>query len=437
MFKKIEKKIIKLIIKLFPLCRSLTGNDTLKTLKILKNINKKLIIKKVKSGKKIFDWTVPLEWNVKNAWIKDENNRKIVDFKKNNLHLMGYSTPIYKKISFLNLKKNIYSFQKRKNAIPYVTSYYKKNWGFCMSYNQLKKMNPKYKYTVFIDSSLKKGYLNYGEIFVKGSTKKEILFSTYICHPSMANNELSGPSLLIYLSKWVASKKRKYSYRFIFIPETIGSLIYIKNNFKNLKKNTCAAFNVTCVGDNRNYSLLFSRLKNSFSDSILKNLIYSTNIKFKIYNWLDRGSDERNFNAPGVDIPMVSLMRSKYGEYPEYHSSDDKLFKVVTAKGIKSSFDIYKLMISKIEKFNFPLATNLGEPMLSKRNLYHNISKPDDIPKYVETNKILNVLSFCDGKHFIEEISSKCELPLNETTKFINLLEKNKLIVKLNTIKIN
>ena len=220
----IGNKIYKLAKRLFPINRSITGNGTRKTLEILKDHNENLKIKSIPSGSKVFDWVIPYEWNVKDAWIKDSRNKKIVDIKKNNLHLMSYSIPVNKRINIKELKKNLYSIRAKPNAIPYVTSYYEKKWGFCLSYNQLKKLKDKF-YTVKIDSELKKGFLNYGEILIKGKSKKEILLSTYICHPSMANNELSGPCVAIFLSKWINSiKSRNYSYRLVFVPEKTSSI---------------------------------------------------------------------------------------------------------------------------------------------------------------------------------------------------------------------
>ena len=231
------KNFLKLGKKLWPLKRSITGKGVNQTLKILKNYNNKLKIIKFKSGKKVFDWTIPNEWVVNEAWIKDDNGKKIINFDENNLHLLGYSSSIKKKLFLKQFMNRLHFHKKQPNAIPYVTSYYKKNWGFCLTYNQLSKMNKKKKYEIYINSKFKKGSLSCAEIYLPGKSKKEILFSTYICHPSMANNELSGPMISIFLSKWLKNKKnRKWSYRFIFVPETIGSIAYLSRNFKKLKK---------------------------------------------------------------------------------------------------------------------------------------------------------------------------------------------------------
>jgi aminopeptidase-like protein len=428
----VGRKIYKLCSKLFPINRSLTGNGVRSTLKELKLINRKLNIFEVKSGLRVFDWKIPYEWNVNDAWIKDSCKNKILNFKENNLHLMGYSSPIKKKIKFSELKKKIFFYKKNPKAIPYVTSYYNKDWGFCMSYNQFKKLKNGF-YEIFIDSKFKKnGSLTYGEIVIPGRSKKEIFLSTYICHPSMANNELSGPCLLIYLSNWIKSVQRKYTYRIIFIPETIGSLVYLKKNFKYLKANVIAGYVVTCVGDNRNYSYLETRNGNTLSDRVAKRVFNNSGKNYSVYSWLSRGSDERNYCWPGIDLPIGSIMRSKYGEYPEYHSSLDNM-SLVSANSFMDSYKIYQMVISTIENEIFPIANSMGEPNLGKRGLYHLISKSD---LYNKSADILNVLSYSDGKNSLFDIANKCRISINKLKKIISELKKKNLIIINNEPKL-
>ena len=237
----VTQRIYNLGKALFPINRSITGKGTLKSLKLIQKEIPKLKIKKIKSNSKVFDWKIPPEWNVKKAFVKDKFGKKIIDIEVNNLHLVGYSSPVEKKISKKQLLKRIYSIKKQPNAIPYVTSYYKRYWGFCLSYNQKKKIIKKYndndKFIVKIDSNYKKnGNLNYGEVILPGKEKKEILISTYICHPQMANNELSGPLVVTALVKHFIKRKNEKTLRFIFVPETIGSIAYLNKNFKILKK---------------------------------------------------------------------------------------------------------------------------------------------------------------------------------------------------------
>ena len=420
-----QKYMLSLVKKLWPINRSLTGVGNRKTLKILKNECNLLKIKEIKSGKKVFDWKIPLEWNIKEAWIKDLNDKTVIDFKKNNLHLVGYSTSIKKKIKLDKLKKKIFTLKKQPNAIPYVTSYYKKDWGFCMSHNLLKKLKKNY-YKVLIDANFKKSALNYGEIYIKGKSKKEVFFSTYFCHPSMANNELSGPCIAIHLAKWLSSQKNlKYSYRIVFVPETIGSIAFIHKNLKKLKKNIFVGFNLTCLGDERCYSYLPSRNGNTLSDHIAKHVLYYTDRKYKKYSWLLRGSDERQYCAPGIDLPIATIMRSKYGTYPEYHTSLDKIGTVVTQKGLKQSFDLFKKVIFIIENNEKPITNIFCEPMLSKRNLYPTFSTKK---RNKDSSNILNFLSFCDGNHSLLDISEKILLSFKKTYDYYLLLKSHKLL---------
>ena len=248
------KEIHNLARRLWRINRSITGDGNRLTLDILKEICPEMKIYEVPSGTKVFDWTVPNEWNVKEAWIKDPSGNKIVDFEECNLHLVGYSIPVHKTINLKQLQNHLHSRPDLPSAIPYVTSYYNHYWGFCLSDLQRRSLC-KGEYEVYVDSELKNGSLTYGEILLEGESKQEIFLSTYICHPSMANNELSGMTVTAYIAKWLASlKQRQYSYRIIFIPETIGSLTYLNKNLKKMKDNIIAGFNVSCVGDDRMYS---------------------------------------------------------------------------------------------------------------------------------------------------------------------------------------
>ncbi len=362
--------------KLFPICRSITGQGVVKTLNLIKKEFPELKIKKVKSGTKVFDWNVPDEWNVKDAYILDKDNNKIINFKNNNLHLINYSIPINKLVSKNELLKNINFLKNQPNAIPYVTSYYKKKWGFCASYNQFKQIKKKYSnkdlFRVVIKSNLnKKGYLNYGELILKGKSKQEILISTYICHPSMANNELSGPIVSMGLIDYFKKiKNLNKTIRFIFIPETIGSIVYLNKNLKYLKKHIIGGFNLSCIGDEKKHSCMFSKYHNSPSDISLQEAYKKLKIKnYKVYSYLDRGSDERQFNYPGVNLPITSIFRSKYGTYPEYHTSLDD-FKLVTLKGVSGGFRVAKEAISIILKNIYPKSTTICEPQLGRRGLH-------------------------------------------------------------------
>ena len=403
----------------------MTGNGVRKTLSLIKQELPDLKLLKLKSGTKVFDWTIPDEWNVKDAWIKDTNGKKICEFKKNNLHLMGYSKPIHKKLNLEELKKNLHSLKKQPTAIPYVTSYYKKNWGFCISENERKKLK-KGVYEIFIDSSFKKGSLDFGELIIKGKNKKEIFLSTNICHPSMGNNEISGICVTTFLLKWIKSlKKTNYTYRVIFIPETIGAISYLKLNLKKMKKNIIAGFNVVCVGDDNNYSYLPSRKGDTYSDKIALHVLKNTFPKFKQYTWLDRGGDERQYCAPKIDLPIASIMRSKYETYKEYHTSLDNL-NFISAKGLEGGFNVLKKALSCIENNFIPVATNFGEPQLGKRGLYWDAVFQKNKNKNIKL--LVNFLTYSDGKNTVLDIANICNQPFWDLDDILKKLLKYKLI---------
>jgi len=421
--------------KLFPICRSITGNGIKKSLFLIKKKFPKLKIKKIESQKKIFDWKVPPEWNVKDAYITDEKGIKIVDFKINNLHLVSFSKRVNKSVIKKNLLKHLHYRKDLPNAIPYVTSYYKNYWGFCVSYNQYKKILKNYsdksKFKINIDTNFnKKGYLNYGELILKGKTKKEILVSTYLCHPSMANNELSGPIVSMNLINFFSKKKIDKTIRFLFIPETIGSIAFINKNLDYLKKWCIGGYNLTCIGDERNHSCLLSKNEDSPSDKCLLDAYKVLKIKFKTYSFLMRGSDERQYNSPGVDLGITSIFRTKYGEYKEYHSSYDN-FDLVTFKGIKGGYDVARTAINKLQKSILPETKVICEPKLSKRNMYNSISKINYRSKKSNlSKKILNFIQYSNGKNRIEDISNIIKLSLDETKSIYKLLKKKNLISK-------
>jgi len=417
--------------QLYPICRSITGRGVRLTLNIIKKEFPKLRIHKIKCGTRVFDWKIPHEWNVFDAYVLDKNKKKIIDFKKNNLHVVGYSKPINRTMGRDELINKLFSLKKQPNAIPYITSYYEKRWGFCMSYNQLKKLKNNYKkkdkFKVVIKSSFnKKGFLNYGELVLKGKSADEILVSTYICHPSMANNELSGPivsmSLINYFKK---IKNLNKSIRFIFIPETIGSIAYIYQNFSKLKDRVIGGYNLSCIGDERNHSCILSKYENSPSDDSLIEAYKKLKIKkYKIYSFLKRASDERQFNSPGIDLKITSIFRTKYGEFPEYHTSLDN-FNVVTLKGIKGGYNVAKKSIIILLNKIIPKNKILCEPQMGKRGLYPTLSTKE---KKSTTNNYMNFLQYADGNNSIERISKKINLGLNLTKKIFLKLKSNNLV---------
>lgn len=362
------REMYDLIVRLFGLCRSITGDGVRETLRIIKDYLAGLTIHEVPTGEHCFDWIVPDEWNIREAYVLDEKGKKIIDFLENNLHVVGYSVPVDKDVSLDELQDHLFSLPEMPDAIPYRTSYYKPFWGFCLKHRQRERLTEQ-RYRVVIDSELKPGSLTYAEFVIPGRYDKEIFFSTYICHPSMANNELSGPALATFLGRWLNFRDNAYTYRFVFVPETIGAIVYLSQHVEHLRNKTAAAFNLTCVGDDRKVSFLPSHRGNTLTDRVARHVLKHLAPEFEEYNFiLDRGSDERQYCSPGADLPMVSIMRSKYGNYPEYHTSLDDL-SVVSPDGLQTSFDLHKECVLLFEANATYRTTIIGDPHLARHGL--------------------------------------------------------------------
>lgn len=414
--------------RLFPICRSITGDGVRETLRVLQSICSAMTLHEVPSGTQAFDWTVPKEWNIRDAWIKNSKGEKILDFAKSNLHVMGYSLPVNKDVSLEELLPLIHTQPDQPDAIPYVTSYYKERYGFCMSQEQKDALQED-TYHIYIDSELKDGSLTYGDILIPSTegNKDEIFLSTYVCHPSMANNELSGPAVTVYLAKWLLEKThRRYNYRIIFIPETIGAITYLSQHLPEMKKNIRAGFNISCVGDDRTYSYVASRYGNTLADKVAKNVLSFRYPEYKRYSFLQRGSDERQYNAPGVDLPVCAVCRSKYAEYPEYHTSKDNMG-LISPTGLQGAYEVYRDMIEALEYNHKYKIQCLGEPQLGKRGLYPTISQKG---QHDLVAALTDFIAYADGTNDIIDISNKIQIPVRNLIPIVKILLKNKLIEK-------
>ncbi len=404
--------------QLFPINRSLTGDGVRETLNFIKGLLPELQVFEVPTGTQAFDWEVPKEWSIKDAWIADTNGKKIIDFKENNLHCMGYSAPIDKIVSREELEPYLFSLPNQPNAIPYVTSYYKENSGFCLTEKQRESLGTG-PFHIYIDSRLFDGSLSYGELLIPGESTDLILFSTYICHPSLANNELSGPVVALALAKYVMSlKNRRYSYKFLFTVETIGSIYYLSKHLEELKRDLICGWVLTCIGDDRNYSYVPTRNGNTLTDNISRLVLRDLAEKYIEYSWLDRGSDERQYNSPGVNLPVGSLMRTKYGEYPEYHTSLDNL-DVISPEGLAGGLSMLAQAVNILETNHLYRVKVKCEPQLGKRGLYPNTSTKSS---GAQVRNQMNVISFLDGELDLLEISKNCGISYNEVVAIINRL---------------
>ncbi len=410
--------------RLWPINRSITGDGVRETLRIIKEQLPTLLIHELPSGTPVFDWNIPKEWRVRDAYIIAPCGTKFCEFKKNNLHLVGYSTPVRATLSLSDLKKNLYTLPDQPNAIPYITSYYEERWGFCLKHEDFLKLVDG-KYEIFIDSELFDGSLTYGELFIPGELKDEVFLSTYVCHPSMANNELSGPCVTTFIAKELLKKNRKYSYRIVFVPETIGSIAYLSQNIDQLKSKVIAGFNVSCVGDNRAYSYLPSRCGSTLSDLVAKHVLRNIDPSYSIYSWGDRGSDESQYCAPGVDLPIASIMRTKYGQFPEYHTSLDDLFSVVTPPGLEGGFEALWRAIEALEQHCFPKVTVFCEPQLGKRGLYPTLSTKSGNP---EVRLMTDLITWSDGHRSLIEIADLCSCPVWDLYPIMEKLGEHGLI---------
>ena len=413
--------------QLFPICRSITGNGLRQTLAIIQERLPEMQIHEVASGTQAFDWIVPDEWNIRDAYLLDPEGRKIIDFQQNNLHVVNYSAPIDITLDLEQLQSHLHSLPDEPNAIPYVTSYYEKRWGFCLSDRQRSQLKPG-NYRAVIDSSLEPGHLTYGELLIPGTKSEEIFLSTYVCHPSMANNELSGPTVATFLASWLQQwVERKYSYRIVFIPETIGSLVYLSRNLAVMQKRIQAGFNLTCLGDDRCYSYLPSRQEDSLADRVVQHVLCHTDPTYHRYSFLDRGSDERQYCSPGIDLPVASLMRSKYGSYPEYHTSLDN-FEVVTAEGLLGGFTALRRCIEAIEGNERLKITVQGEPQLGRRGLYPTLSNKTSA---ASTRSLMHLLAYADGNRDLLDIAEKIATPIWELLPLVQTLKSHKLLASI------
>ena len=413
--------------KLFPICRSITGNGFRQSLEMIREIVPEIQVFEVPSGTAVYDWTVPKEWNIRGGWIKNMQGETIVDFNDCNLHVMGYSIPIHQTISREELSEHVYTQPEQPEWIPYVTSYYKERWGFCMSERQKQALTDA-EYEVYIDSTLEDGFLTYGELVLPGETDDEIFFSTYLCHPSMANNELSGPCVQTELIKYLKSlSHRRYTYRFVFIPETIGSITYLSRNLEALQQHVKAGFVLSCVGDNRTYSMVSTKYEDTLADRVLNNVLKFHYPDYIRYSFMKRASDERQYGSAGVDLPVCAFCRSKYHEYPEYHTSADNM-DLISPEGLSGAYEVMVKVINALENNYFYQMQCKCEPQLGKRGLYPTVSQKGTKG---DARYMQDFIAYADGRNDLIGISNILDIPVDKLIPIKDqLMEHHLLAVK-------
>lgn len=411
--------------RLFPLCRSITGNGVRETLSIIAEYVP-IQISEVPTGDAAFDWTVPAEWNIRDAYILAPDGRKIADFKKNNLHVVGYSIPVRANMSLEELRPHLYSLPEQPAVIPYKTSYYNPDWGFCLEHATLESLKEG-TYEVCIDSTLEKGALTFGELLIPGKNKEEVLISCYVCHPSMANDNLSGISVATFLARSMIERKHHYSYRFIFVPETIGTIVWLARNREHVRTIKYGLV-ATCAGDSGPFTYKRSRRGNAGIDRIVERVLKSSGAPYSALDFFPLGSDERQFCSPGFDLPVGSLMRTMYYNFPQYHTSADNLT-FVRGEYLADTLSMYAAVVDAIEhEVFFRSKVRFGEPQLGKRGLYETIGGQKDHD--VQKRAMLWVLNLSDGEHSLADISERSGIPLvvisgvAEKLQAQNLLER-------------
>ena len=401
----VGEPMYELVRELYPICRSITGNGVRETLRRVSE-HIPLKIHEVPTGTRVFDWTVPKEWNIRDAYVKNSDRIKVIDFKKSNLHVLNYSTPIRKRMSLAELREHLYTLPDHPDWIPYKTSYYQERWGFCLSQNQLDDLKEGL-YEVVIDSSLETGNLTYAECFIPGERSDEVLISCHICHPSLCNDNLSGIALSTFLARSLQDAGLRYSYRFIFIPGTIGAITWLALN-ENATDRIKHGLVVANVGDSGKLHYKKSRRGNAEIDRAVEHVLKHSGSPYEITDFSPYGYDERQFCSPGFDLAMGSLTRTPWGRYPEYHTSADDL-SLVQPRYLADSCKTYFSVFDILENNNYYLNQNPKcEPQLGKRGLYRTMG--GNVESEEAELAMLWVLNLSDGDHSLLEIAERSEL---------------------------
>ena len=424
--KEVGSEMFRLVERLYPICRSITGNGVRNTLKILQEYIP-LEVFEVPTGTKVFDWTVPKEWNIQDAYVKNSKGKRVIDFKKSNLSVVSYSLPVRKSVSLMELKRHLFTLPDHPEWIPYRTSYYQEDWGFCLTQNQLAELEEG-EYEVCIDTSLENGYLTYGEYYLPGKLEEEILISCHICHPSLCNDNLSGVALATRLAKELSSGSTRYSYRFLFIPGTIGAITWLAMNEKKtpfIKHGLV----LTCVGDSGKVTYKKSRRGNAEIDQAAGHVLKQFNKPHQIVEFFPYGYDERQYCSPGFNLPVGCFMRTPHGQFPEYHTSADNL-NFIKIESLTDSFvNVWRILKVLEENKKYQNTNPKCEPQLGKRKVYDGIGGQSKKP--VDQIALLWVLNMSDGAHSLLDITTLAELPFGKLQSAAQLLLEKELLIEI------
>ena len=424
----IGEEMYRLIRRLYPICRSITGNGVRQSLAIMQEYLP-LKVHEVPTGTAVFDWTIPNEWNINDAYIKNGRGEKIVDIKNSNLHVLNYSIPVKGNFSLAELKSHLFSLPDRPGLVPYRTSYYEENWGFCVSHSQFQEMQDA-EYEVVIDSTLQPGSLTYAEYYLPGESKDECLITCHICHPSLCNDNLSGISVVLFLAKILTTKKNRLSYRFLFIPGTIGAIAWLSLNESNLS-NIKAGLVATLLGDASPLTYKKTRNGNATIDQAVTHYLRHSGEDYRLIDFSPYGYDERQFNSPGISLPVGSLTRSQYGQYPEYHTSADNL-ELISGEKLEASLKAYLSIIDILDN-NVIYINQISrcEPQLGKRGLYRIIKGENVEESELRKMAMLWCLNLSDGNYSLLDIADKAAISFEVIKQIAAILEKEGLLKRL------
>lgn len=399
------RQIYALVEELFPICRSITGNGLRETFRRLQQ-HIPLQIEEVATGTAAFDWTVPREWNIREAWVKDSRGQTVIDFKASNLHVVNYSVPVQARMNLGELKKHLHTMPEQPDWIPYRTSYYQEDWGFCLSHRQLLTLPPD-NYEVLIDSSLEHGSLSYGECLLRGEDQDEVLISCHSCHPSLCNDNLSGVAVAAYLARHLATRWHRLTYRFLFVPGTIGSIVWLSRN-EHLLPRIKHGLVLACLGDRGGFSYKKSRRGNATIDRAVSHVLAHSCEAYSVRDFSPYGYDERQYCSPGFNLPVGCLNRTQHGKFPEYHTSADNL-DFVSPEALSGSYSLCQQIFDVLEQnAKYRNLNPKGEPQLGKRGLYRKFGGRVDAA--ARELAMLWVLNLSDGENTLLDIAERSDL---------------------------